>query len=81
ISIEYVSPLRLDYSAGVADYHFKVWRPHQADPAAFRFNLSPQKGMEVLSLEPNGFISEGAGEYQGNLSKDLLLNARVRFDR
>ncbi len=79
ISLEYVSPLRLDYSAGAADYHFKVWRPHQADPAAFRFNLSPQKDMEVLSLEPNGFISEGAGEYQGNLSKDLKLEAKIRF--
>lgn len=81
ISLEYVSPLRLDYSAGAADYHFKVWRPHQAEAAAFRFNLVPQKGIEVLSLEPNGFISEGTGEFQGNLSKDLILRARVGFDR
>ncbi|MBI4120458.1 MAG: DUF4012 domain-containing protein, partial [Parcubacteria group bacterium] len=80
VSVEYVSPVRLDYSSDVADYHFKIWRPHQTDPVAFRFNLAPQKGIEVLSLEPSGFISEGTGEYQGSLSKDLSLRAQLRFD-
>lgn len=79
ISLEYLLPFRLDYKRGLTDYHFKIWQPHQKEKTAFRFQLLPQKAVEIISLEPNGFITQNLGEYQGNLSGDLTLLAKLRF--
>ncbi len=80
-SVDYVLPFRIYYKGGDARYQFKVFRPYQPEDIPFRFTVSPQKGVEIISLNPDGFISEGLGEHQSNLARDLRLEAVLRFDR
>lgn len=77
ISIEYNLPFKLSVKNNHIVYLLNMWRPSQSDDVPFRFNLLPQDGLEIVSLEPNGFVSENLGEYQGSLSGDLKLTATL----
>lgn len=78
INVEYTLPFNLDRN-GQGNYSIKVWRPHQIANMLFRLIVAPQKNVDILSLEPGGFVSDNLGEYQGNLSQDLQLEAVLRF--
>lgn len=80
LNLDYILPFRLSRKNTSADYGLKVFRPHQTEDAPFRFVMVPEKGISINSLEPNGFISENLGEYQGNLSQDLNLSSSFQFD-
>lgn len=75
ISLEYNLPFKLEKENGSMAYNIKVFRPLQDEDTPFRINLLPKDGVEILSIEPNGFVAENLGEYQGNLSSDLNLSA------
>lgn len=79
ISLEYKPPFKLSRdSKGVLTYNSKIFKPLQDSDVPFRFNLLPKEGVEIISLEPNGFITENLGEYQGTLGSDLNLSASLR---
>ncbi|MBI2453969.1 MAG: DUF4012 domain-containing protein [Parcubacteria group bacterium] len=80
ITLEYLLPFKLDRKKGLADYRIKIARPHQDEDVPFRFIVTPEKNIKFMSLEPNGFVSENLGEYQGNLSRDLTLDASLVFE-
>jgi len=80
ISLEYNLPFKLASNDGRLNYKMKVFRPLQNEDTPFRFNLLPKKGVEILSLEPDGFVSENLGEYQGALNSDLNLSASLTAD-
>jgi len=77
ISLEYSLPFKLGEKNGYMTYSVKVLRPMQSEDTPFRFNLLPKKGVQILSLDPNGFVTENLGEYQGNLNSDLNLSASL----
>ena len=79
LSLEYLLPFKLSRRAASADYRLKVLRPRQNQDAPFRFVLVPQKEIRLASLEPNGFVTQNLGEYQGNLTRDLNLTATFLF--
>jgi len=78
LSVEYVLPFNLS-QGGQGNYSIKVWRPNQVGDMPFRLIVSPQQGVDILSLEPGGFVSDNSAEYQGNLSQDLQLQAVLRL--
>lgn len=80
LSLEYLLPFKLARKNTLADYHLKVTRPHQNEDVPFRFIMTPEKGIKLMSLDPNGFVSGNLGEYQGNLSSDLILDAGLAFE-
>lgn len=80
INVEYTLPFNLS-QVDRGNYNIKVWRPPQASDTPFRLIISPQPGVEVLSLEPGGFVSDNSAEYQGNLSQDLNLSAGLVFTK
>ncbi len=78
INLQYVLPFRLAYKNSRASYNFKVLRPGQTGDVPFRFSLTSDKSStSIISLDPNGFISQNSGEYQANLSQDLSLTASL----
>lgn len=80
LSLEYLLPFKLDRKNTIASYHLRVARPHQNEDVPFRFVMTPEKNIKLISLDPDGFVSENLGEYQGNLSQNLQLQAGLRFD-
>ncbi len=79
VSVEYVLPFNLSTNSR-GNYNIYIWRPHQVSDMPFRLIVAPQENVDILSLEPGGFVSNNLGEYQGNLSQDLQLEAVLRFD-
>ncbi len=80
LSLEYLLPVKISEKNGSGVYNLKVIRPAQTENTPFRFVAVPQKGVEIVSLEPNGFVTENLGEYQGSLAQDLRLEAVLRFN-
>ena len=80
ISLEYNLPFKLSRKNDYLIYKMKVFRPLQSEDAPFRFNLLPGDGVEIISLDPNGFVSENLGEYQGTLGSDINLSASLIAD-
>ncbi|MEK7078322.1 MAG: hypothetical protein AAB911_02020 [Patescibacteria group bacterium] len=78
VSMEYVLPFNLSTNSR-GNYNIYIWRPHQVSDMPFRLIVAPQENVDILSLEPGGFISGNSGEYQGNLSQDLQLKAVLKF--
>lgn len=79
LNLEYLLPFKLSRRAALADYQLKVIRPHQNQDAPFRLVMIPQKGIQLTSLEPDGFVTQNLGEYQGVLAQDLDLTAAFIF--
>ena len=79
ISLEYLLPIKISRKNSYGVYSLKVVKPIQKEAIPFRFVAVPQKGVEIISLEPDGFVTENLGEYQGNLSRDLNLTASFLF--
>jgi hypothetical protein len=75
ISLEYSLPFKLENKNGRMAYNMKVFRPLQYEDTPFRFNLLSKDGIKILSIDPDGFVAENLGEYQGNLSSDLNISA------
>ncbi|MBI2465698.1 MAG: hypothetical protein HYV66_00485 [Candidatus Sungbacteria bacterium] len=80
LSLEYLLPFKLSRKNSLGDYRLKVFRPHQNQNTPFRFVAVSEKGIQLASLEPNGFVTENLGEYQGNLSEDVELAGTFVFD-
>lgn len=79
LNLEYLLPFKLSRKNSLADYQLKVFRPHQNQDTPFRLVAVPQKGIQLTSLEPNGFVTENLGEYQGSLTQDLELTTTFLF--
>ena len=79
LNLEYLLPFKLSRKKSLADYRLKVFRPHQNQDVPFRLVAVPQKGIQLTSLEPNGFVTENLGEYQGSLAQNLDLTATFIF--
>ena len=73
LSLEYLLPFKLSRKNSSGDYRLKIFRPHQNQNTPFRFMAVSEKGIRLDLLEPNGFVTENLGEYQGNLSEDVEL--------
>ncbi|MDP3799985.1 MAG: DUF4012 domain-containing protein [bacterium] len=81
INLEYISAIKISRTEGKGDYALKVIRPSQKDNIPFRYVITPQEGVIIESLEPNGFVSQNLGEYQGNISQDLNLISTFLFKK
>ncbi|MDP3764206.1 MAG: DUF4012 domain-containing protein [bacterium] len=81
ISLEYISAVKISRAEGANSYALKIIRPSQKENTPFRYIITPQEGVKITSLEPNGFVSENMGEYQGNLSQDLNLISSFLFKK
>lgn len=80
VRLEYLLPFKLARKNTLASYRLKVTRPRQSEAVPFRFVMVPEKNIKLMSLEPNGFLSENLGEYQDTLASDLILEAALRFE-
>ncbi len=79
VNLEYISSTKISRVDGKGDYSLKIIRPSQKDNVPFRYVITPQEGVIIESLEPNGFVSQNLGEYQGNISQDLNLISSFLF--
>ena len=81
VNLEYISSTKISRVDGKGDYSLKIIRPSQKDNVPFRYVITPQEGVIIESLEPNGFVSQNLGEYQGNISQDLNLKSSFLFSK
>ncbi|MEK7629675.1 MAG: DUF4012 domain-containing protein [Patescibacteria group bacterium] len=81
ISLEYISGTKISRSDGSGSYGLKIIRPSQKENTPFRYVVTPQEGVKITSLAPNGFVTENMGEYQGNISQDLNLTSSFLFGK
>lgn len=79
INLEYISPIKISRQDNAGSYNLKIIRPAQKEDMPFRYVVVPQAGVEIKSLEPDGFVSENMGEYQSSLSRDLNPSASFLF--